>query len=32
LYLVPMLAIIFTGAGLHSLDARIIKDPRRRRW
>jgi putative oxidoreductase len=32
LYLVPMLAIIFTGAGLHSLDARIIKDSRRRRW
>lgn len=32
LYLVPMIAIIFTGAGLWSLDAKIIKDPRRRRW
>jgi putative oxidoreductase len=32
LYLVPMIAIIFTGAGLWSVDAKIIKDPRRRRW
>jgi putative oxidoreductase len=32
LYLVPMIAIIFTGAGLWSFDAKIIKDPRRRRW
>lgn len=32
LYLVPLIAIIFTGAGPWSLDANIIKDPRRRRW
>ena len=32
LYLVPMIAIILTGAGLWSLDAKIFKDPRRRRW
>jgi putative oxidoreductase len=32
LYLVPMIAIIFTGAGLWSVDAKIIKDSRRRRW
>lgn len=32
LYLVALVAIIFTGAGLWSIDAKIIKDSSRRRW
>lgn len=30
LYLIPMIAIIFSGAGSFSLDATILKKPRRR--
>lgn len=32
LYLIPMIAIILTGAGSYSLDATILKDVKRRRW
>ncbi len=32
LYLIPLLAIIFSGAGSYSLDAAICKDSKRRRW
>ncbi len=32
LYLIPMIAIIITGAGLFSLDAAIYKEGKRRRW
>lgn len=32
LYLIPMLAIILSGAGAYSLDAAIYKEGRRRRW
>ncbi len=32
LYLIPLLAIIFSGAGNYSLDATICKDSKRRRW
>lgn len=32
LYLIPLLALILSGAGVISLDARIHKDGKRRRW
>jgi uncharacterized membrane protein YphA (DoxX/SURF4 family) len=32
LFLIPMIAIIMTGAGSISIDAAIYKDGRRRRW
>lgn len=32
LYLIPMIAIILTGAGAFSLDAAIYEDRKRRRW
>ncbi len=32
LYLVPMIAIILTGAGAYSIDAAIHKEGKRRRW
>jgi len=32
LFLIPMIAIILTGAGSWSLDAAIYKDGKRRRW
>lgn len=32
LYLIPMIAIILTGAGGYSLDAAFCKDGKRRRW
>lgn len=32
LYLVPMIAIILTGAGAFSLDAGILQESKRRRW
>lgn len=32
LYLVPAVVILLTGAGSYSLDARILKEGRRRRW
>lgn len=32
LYLIPMIAIIFTGAGSISLDAAIYNEGKRRRW
>jgi putative oxidoreductase len=32
LYLIPMIAIILTGAGAFSLDATIYKETKRRRW
>lgn len=32
LYLIPMIAIILSGAGAFSLDALIYKDSKRRRW
>lgn len=32
LYLLPMIAIIFSGAGIYSLDSGIYKESRRRRW
>jgi len=32
LYLIPMLTIIFSGAGSFSIDAVIHKDSKRRRW
>jgi putative oxidoreductase len=32
LYLIPMVAIILTGAGGYSLDAAICKEGKRRRW
>lgn len=32
LYLIPMIAIILSGAGSYSLDAVLYKDSKRRRW
>jgi len=32
LYLVPMIAIILTGAGAYSFDAGILQESKRRRW
>lgn len=32
LYLIPMIALIFSGAGMFSLDAAIYKEGKRRRW
>jgi putative oxidoreductase len=32
MYLIPMVAMILTGAGAYSLDAAICKDSKRRRW
>lgn len=32
LYLIPLIAIILSGAGAYSLDAGIYKDGKRRRW
>lgn len=32
LYLIPLVAIILTGAGSYSLDAAIYKEGKRRRW
>ena len=32
LYLVPMIAIILSGAGAFSMDAALYKETRRRRW
>ncbi len=32
LYLIPLIAIILSGAGAYSLDASIHKESRRRRW
>lgn len=32
LYLIPMIVIIISGAGLFSLDAGIYKETKRRRW
>lgn len=32
LYLIPMIAIILTGAGTYSLDSVFCKDSKRRRW
>lgn len=32
LYLIPTIAIIFSGAGAYSLDAALYRDPKRRRW
>lgn len=32
LYLVPMIAIILTGAGSYSIDAALYKEGKRRRW
>lgn len=32
LYLIPALAILLSGAGSYSFDAKILKDGRRRRW
>lgn len=32
LYLIPLISIIFTGAGTFSMDARLYKEGKRRRW
>ena len=32
LYLIPMIAIIFSGAGAYSLDAGLYREGKRRRW
>lgn len=32
LYLIPMIALILTGAGSYSLDSAIYKEGKRRRW
>ena len=32
LYLVPLIAIILTGAGVFSFDAGIYRNPKRRHW
>ena len=32
LYLIPMIALIFSGAGAFSLDAGLYRDSKRRRW
>lgn len=32
MYLIPMIALILTGAGAYSMDALIHKDSKRRRW
>ena len=32
LYLIPLIAIIFSGAGAYSLDAGLYREGKRRRW
>ncbi len=32
LYLIPMIAIIFSGGGLFSADSQLYRDAKRRRW
>lgn len=32
LYLIPLVSIIFSGAGLFSMDAALYQDTKRRRW
>jgi uncharacterized membrane protein YphA (DoxX/SURF4 family) len=32
LYLIPMIALIFSGAGAYSLDAGLYREKRSRRW
>ncbi len=32
MYLIPMIALILTGAGAYSLDSTLYRDPKRRRW
>lgn len=32
LYLIPMIALIFSGAGAYSLDANLYREKRSRRW